>query len=994
METLPEQERDLNPPVTKRRRWWLVVVAVLLLAIVAGGVVVRQLETRHWEAGQAAIGEGEWDTAVTEFTNLLQLWPPFIRQHTVEATALRGVAYYHNDDLAAALADFAATLLADPNQVDIVAYQADAFFQQADYEASKAGAETALTQAGMLPEHLQAQLNANLALLSAELLADDERETAVAAALALANYLPEETVAELHTLSAEFALADPEPEEALAAIDRALTVAAELTPTQQARLLPEKAALLAVGGHWPTALAVSEEALALTDELTDGELAALHQLRSRIYFAQGDLDSAVTEAEAALELDDTLAWPHAVLAWQAYRTFDYETALAEAETALAQDETIALAYTVKGGVLTWQGKVHEALAELELALTHDPADVEAMALRVFNLRQISAEAEAASLAETAVALQPEAPAVLWAQAMVAADNQDQPLAFAMINQAIALDDGRPEFYQFRSLHYPSVGDRDKMAADLETSLALNPDFALGIMSQALFRADRYDFTDLEEISQHALEQWPDWYGSQLLSGLYYEFVVRDKEQALAAYDQVIELLPEHASNYLPRAFLYLDLGDYEKAQADFETSLQLNDQTGSAYYGLASIASANDDLATQRDYLEQALAASNNGLGERFDMALYLLRANEFDRAWEIANEMLAEDPASANAYAIRAIVHQIEGNNRRALADVDKALDLNPQFVFAYFVRADVLLANEEYEEAIEAAEIVLEFEPEAHDAHRLMFYAAYGLDDLTEAERQYELWLDLKPDFIDEYQTQGDMELTLGRYEDAAATFSAGLADDETAELAEWLLYSRAYAYLSLEDEAKYRADFEQLLGTATIIDLISDAEYWLAADKGLLVAVDGLATYTDESLGFQISYPAEWQRPLLSPEDDYEFLAFQELPDGIIVVNLITIPGVFGLTLNDVVPIISENVSQTEGLTILQTQYGEIGGARAFIQDYELILQDGLGNDEVYLGRQYIIVRNGNVWFFTAEASGPDFEPILPLIEQIMASIQFLP
>jgi tetratricopeptide (TPR) repeat protein len=286
MQTLPQQEMELNTLVKKRRRWWLVVV--LLLAVVAGGVVVRQLEIQHWEVGQAAVREGEWDTAVSEFTSLLQLWPPFIRQHTVEATALRGVAHYQNDDLEAALADFATALLADPNQVDIVAYRADSFFQRDEFEAAKAGAEEALAQADLLPHHLLAQLNANLALLPAELLADAERETAVANALTLASYLPEETVAELHILSAEFALADPEAEEALDAIERALTVEAELTLAHQVRLMPEKAALLAEVGRWPDALAVSEEALALTDELADAELALLHQLRSRIYFAQGD----------------------------------------------------------------------------------------------------------------------------------------------------------------------------------------------------------------------------------------------------------------------------------------------------------------------------------------------------------------------------------------------------------------------------------------------------------------------------------------------------------------------------------------------------------------------------------------------------------------------------------------------------------------------------------------------------------------------------------
>lgn len=994
METFVENDTRLTPPVQRRRRWWLVGLVLLLLVVGGGALAVRQIEAKHWEAGQAAVAEEEWETAVTEFSALLQLWPPFIRQHTVAATALRGVAYYQQHNLDAALADFENALLADPNQVDIVAYQADGYYQQEDFEAAKAGAEEALAQANLLPDHLQAQLNANLALLPPEMLADNERETAVAAALALANYLPEETVTELYTLSAEFMPADAETEEALAVIDRALTVDAELTPVQQARLLPSKARLLAAAGRWPDALAISEEALVLTEALTDSQLAALHQLRSRIYFEQGELATAVSEAEAALELDEALAWPHAVLAWQAYRTFAHETALAEAEAALAQDETTALAHTVKGGIFTWEGRVHEALAELELALTHDPEDIEAMALRVYNLREISGFAEAKSLAESAAALRPAAPSALWAQAMIAADERDRTMALALMNQAIALDDGRPELYYYRSIQHAYANNRDKQADDLDASLALNADFAPAIVDQVFFRGEVYDYTDIESINQYVLEQWPGWYRSHLLSGYYYQYVVRDKEQALAAYDQAIELLPERANSYLARAYFYLELGEYENAQADFETNLLLDNQATGAYPGLASIASVNNDIETERDYLEQAVAISHNGLDERLDLAFHLVVNDELDRGWEIVNEVLAEDPSSAGAYAIRAIVHQAEQNQRRALADAAKALDLNPQHVFALFVRAELLLANEQYEEVIETAEQILEYKPEAYDAHRLLFYAAYGLEDLVEAERQYELWLEVKPDFIQEYYSKGNMEMSLGRFEAAVTTFSAGLVEDDTSELAEWFLYSRAIAYLNLEQEVNYEADFEQFLGMATNIDLISEAEYWLAADRGLLVAVDGLATYTDESLGFQISYPAEWERPLLTSDDDYDFLIFYDSPDGFSAINLFTVDGAFGLTLDDIVTIVSSNISEIEGLSIIETQFSEINGIRAYIQEYELVLQDGLGNDEVLQGRQYVVLQNNTVWFFTTETLASNFEAMRPLFEEIMASIQFLP
>lgn len=990
MENLPEMNTVENQPKGSRRRWLWVVPVIILLLLLGGVIAVRQIEKSHWEAGQTAVAAAEWETAVTEFNTVVYTWPPFLRQHTAEATALHGLAYFQQGKHLAALPDFDTALELDPNQIDIVAYRSMIHFEQGEWALAQADTEAALAQAELLPDHLLAPLNAQLALLPAEAVADEVRETAVATALDLSNYLPEDTVAELYTLQAEYAFAAPEPDATLAAINQALALEAELTPAQKARLLPEKARLLAQAGQWPDALAIIKSALSLDDWLSEPQLAALHALRGQIYFKQGDLATAVREAETALNLDDSLAWPQAILAWQAYRDADYDTAQELAEAALSQDETIGLAYTVQGAILTWQGKVHEALDALALALTHDPADVEALALQAYNLREIGAVEEIAAVAATAVAANPEAPATIWAQAIAAAEQHERPLALALMNQAIALDDGRPEFYYFRAPYYPLAADWEKTIADLEASLALNPNFAPAVAGLAYTRGDQYDFTDLERIQEEVLSLTPEWYGAHLLSGYYYENVVKDNELALAAYEKAIELLPDCPRVYLARAYYYLSLDEYDLAQADFETVLEMDETISSAYYGLASIAGANDAFDLQEEYLLQAVEISMNSQETRLDLAYYYIIVEEYDKTWQLANQVLAEDETSAAAYLLRAIVHTVEGNNRQALIEIDQALELRPSLVLAYFVKSEALIAEERYFEAARAVETVWQYEPDAYEVHQQLFSIAINEEKLAEAERQYALWLSAQPEHETNFELQANMELTLGHYEDAAATFTAGLAEDEGSES---LLFGRALAYLNLEDSDRYRADFEQLLAVGSTIEMISDAEYWLAVDEGLLVAVDGLATFTDEELGFQISYPAEWERPLLGPDDEYSFVVYLDSAEGYIVVDLLIIDGAFGLTLNDIATIISENARQTAGLRLQDTGYGEVGGMPAYFQEYRLTVQDGLGNDEVLEGRQYIVLRGSSVWFFTVETSEGMLAPNEATIEEIIASIQFL-
>ena len=992
MENLPETTPVITEQKPKRRRRWLWLLPLLLiLGLLGGAFAVRQIETSHWEAGQAAIAASEWETAVTEFSAVIYQWPPFLRQHTAEATALRGLAYFQQGKQLAALTDFDDALALDPNQIDIIAYRALIHFNAEDWDLALADTETVLVQPELVPDHVRAQLHAELAFLSDDLLAADERETAVANALELANYLPAETVAELYTRQAEYSFAAAESTETLTAINQVLTLEAELTRDQQARLLPQKAHLLAAAGRWPDALATITEALRLRHFFDEPTQAALFDLRAQIYFAQGDWRKAVTEAEEALALDNELAWSHAVLAWQAYRTADFDTAQSEAEAALALDDSVGLAYTVQGALLTWRGDVYGALETLEMALSYNPDDVEALALQMFNLAEMSAFAELLAVAETAVSAQPDAPATKWAEAMAAAVNFDYPLAFALMNQAIALDNGRPEFYFYRSFYYPQQGDDEKILADLEKSLELNPEFAPAILHQAYTHADQYEFTNMEAIQLDFLEKYPDWYAVHMFSGFYYEEVVRDNDQAFAAYDKAIELLPERARSYMIRGFLYESIYEFEKATADFEAALERDAEMGGAYAGLAQIAEENNDHDQQLAYIMQAVEVTKNSRPARLDLAYYyLFNAEENEKAWEIANQLVAEDETDADARLIMAMTHAIEGNNRQALIELDQVLDLDPTKIVAYFVKSEALLNSGRYVEAARTVEQVWEYDPDAYEVHQQLFFIALNDEDLPEAERQYLLWLGNKPDYETDYAVQANMELNLGKFEAAADSFTAAIAEDAENE---GLYFGRALAYISLDDSESYKADFEQILALGSIIDFISDAEYWLAVDNGLLVAVDGLATFTDEVAGFQLSYPSEWERPLLGPDDEYLFIAYSETKDGVQSINIFTIDGVGNLTITDIQAIITENVRQSADVEMLDSEISEVDERPAFVYNYELTIQDGLGNENKLLGRQYIVLVGSTAWFITVESGANFFADSLPIYEEIINSLQFL-
>lgn len=81
------------------------------------------------------------------------------------------------------------------------------------------------------------------------------------------------------------------------------------------------------------------------------------------------------------------------------------------------------------------------------------------------------------------------------------------------------------------------------------------------------------------------------------------------------------------------------------------------------------------------------------------------------DAMQKLVNEALTGD-AKGNAeyesyvYAIRSNLHWLKSDNKKALTDAQKSVELNPKTLFGYMVLGDVLTSTEKYEDAAQALE------------------------------------------------------------------------------------------------------------------------------------------------------------------------------------------------------------------------------------------------------------------------------------------------
>lgn len=989
---MQEISNETNSPPERGSRkgvWIGVAVALaLLLAGIGGAVWVGNTFDKHLESGQAAIAQGDWTTAVSSFDQALNVQPAFLQRQPALAQGLRGLARYQQNSLGVALADLDAALAADDSLIDLRAYRSDIHFRQGDLSQALADSEAALAADVPLPDSLRALLAANRAVtfVAEGDLAAAEREAA--AGLALAAYLSAEQVGQLQAIEAAHDLAANGDEAAAALAQAVLATDTPLPDGLRARLYAGQTAVFHNRGDLAAALAASEAALTLAEELDEATVAGLHETRAAVYLAQEEWETAVAEAELAAGTESALY--QSILAWQAYRQFDEAAALAAAEAALALDEENALAYRVRGTVRAWQGHVRLALDDLQRALELDPQDVEAAAMLVDVAQRLNDETLAETAVAQAIAANPNAPATLWAQAMQHIYYYRFPEARAYLDAAIALDDTRPEFYALRALAYTLTADSLTLgAADEDAALALNPDFGLALLARFGTLMLNDDREAADALTLRLLELRPDWHISHLLRGQYLIYMVRDEEAALTAFNKTIELLPESASGYSARGFVYLGREELEEAEAEFNQALTVSPYSNWTRSGLVELALIREAYDQALALIEEAIERNPYDLDILADQArvLYFF-LDERDAGWALIHDIVARDPLQSKAVPMQAFFYADAGDLDRSIQIVTDHLETFPNDSFALELRAQFYLEQGDLNAARQDARRVVVLAPDTVEAYRVLTIAAWDEGRLAEARNHAQKMLENDPESLEAYRLLGLLALNSGDPETAVATFDEAL---DTIPDNDLLHFYRGIAHAESGAREQAENDLTRALQLSENLNLIVDIERALVESAGLPDIEDGKYVITNQEYGFTIAYTDPWMRQNPEPGSPIDVLLVYDTVDYYAHTNVVALDGLeAGLTPRDFFNLFSSELRNMPGLTSLATRNVQIGEVTAYLHDYELVFS----SDLVLRGRQYIFVSGNRAAIVTCETYSEYFEAMLPEFEAIIATFVLSP
>lgn len=338
-------------------------------------------------------------------------------------------------------------------------------------------------------------------------------------------------------------------------------------------------------------------------------------------------------------------------------------------------------------------------------------------------------------------------------------------------------------------------DQAAKLADLTGAVEADPDnveYRL-LRSRQHFATEAYEesLADVDE----ALKMVPDNYATHELRGLVLLALDR-AEDALAAFDQATELNAEAVTPYLRRAELYGRLGDLQRGIDQATKAIELNDDSPLGYL-------LRSDLYLRNNQADKALADADKALESTPGLVqAYWMKARVFDEMGRTADAMdqlqdLADGLPPQVELNLQIAIYALQLEMpRRAIAALDRAIDVDPENAMLYRFRGDSNLNIGKHSEAIYNYARALELDPEDSGLLNNFAWTLATSPDSEVRDGKRALELATEACELTEYKTAHILSTLAAAY--------AELGDFETAK--EW---AQKAVDLNDEDNAEQIAD-----------------------------------------------------------------------------------------------------------------------------------------------------------------------------------------
>jgi tetratricopeptide (TPR) repeat protein len=522
-----------------------------------------------------------------------------------------------------------------------------------------------------------------------------------------------------------------------------------------------------------------DEALLELDELLDRDPRDAWALATKgtVLLDLDKPDEAADLLRRSLALNPGQAWVSRTLAEALRLAGHYDEALTVLEKLLTEQPDNAWTLGTKGQVLSAKGDQDGAVGLLRQALAVDPALLWAAQALAEALRLASRNDEALTALEELLVKLPDDAWTLSKKGQVLSAMGRRDEAVDLFRRALTINPGMDWARRDLAETLRLASRNDEALTALEELLARNPGNAwtLGTKGQVLSAMGRQD--QATELLRRARDINPDldWVRVALAEALR---LAGHHDEALTVLDELLIRLPDDPWTLGKKGQVLSAMGHWDKATEPLRRARGIDPELDWVRRELAEAlrqAGHIDQALTVLDELlarnpEDPWALSTKGavlldLGQP-DQAATLLRSHasastnaflhsvlaealrllsQLDDALAECDRALELDATDPSSWATKGAVLQAMQRHDLALDAFDRALGIDPHYSWAFVAKAGVMIELGEYESSIELADQAAEFGP-ANDwvlttkaiALRLLDRAA---EAVTVCERALEL-------------------------------------------------------------------------------------------------------------------------------------------------------------------------------------------------------------------------------------------------------------
>ncbi|HEY0364852.1 MAG TPA: tetratricopeptide repeat protein, partial [Pyrinomonadaceae bacterium] len=193
------------------------------------------------------------------------------------------------------------------------------------------------------------------------------------------------------------------------------------------------------------------------------------------------------------------------------------------------------------------------------------------------------------------------------------------------------------------------------------------------------------------------------------------------------------------ADHIARGEEYLKDSKFQEASLEFRNAIQIDDKLASAHWGLARAFEGLERFPEMIDELRKTVTLDKNNLESRIKLGNYYLagsrsRADVIAEAERLAREVLDKDKDNIEGHILMGSVLFAQQQKDKALAELNRAIEINPGRVESYLSLAKFHIVAREPEKAEELYKRAIQV-----NGNSAVAYTEYG-KFLTQQNRQPE--------------------------------------------------------------------------------------------------------------------------------------------------------------------------------------------------------------------------------------------------------------